>query len=111
MIAVIAAIAAVIVPQFGNLTGAAKNAADLRNAQLWNDAYANAYALAQSQNLETGYSMPYTADAPVNGSVNEINTSFNLSGQIVNFTSPGFTITGNWTTTNFVLGKGIVLTK
>lgn len=108
VIAVIAAIAAVIVPQFTNISGAAKNAADQRNVQLWNEVYANAYAISGGAGgtAPTNGTLPTNVNAVAGGSVPNIDVSFTLSGAVMNFNAPGFNMEGNKNYT-FNVGGGI----
>jgi prepilin-type N-terminal cleavage/methylation domain-containing protein len=108
VIAVIAAIAAVIVPQFSNISGAAKNSSDQRNVQLWNEVYANAYALNGDGAYTATGSLP---NAAITGStsttVSAIDYSVSVSGTIMKFSAPSFTFVGSQATAySFSVGNG-----
>jgi len=85
VIAVIAAIAAVIVPSITNFNQEAKNTADKRNVQLWNQTYLEAKSAGANMSTATG-------NATV---VNAISVSAEVGSTTVYFNSPGFTIAGN----------------
>jgi len=110
VIAVIAAIAAVIVPQFTNITGAAKNASDQRNAQMWNEVYANVYSIASdpgATGVTGANNLPATGTTYNSGdSVPAIDVTVNASGANMSFTAPTFNITGDKAYT-FNTGEGL----
>lgn len=90
VIAVIAAIAAVIVPSITNFNQEAKNTADKRNVQLWNQTYleaSSAGADVSKVKATSGVAGAGGADAfSVNTMVGDTKVFFN---------APAFTIAGN----------------
>lgn len=113
VIAVIAAIAAVIVPQFSNISGAAKNSADQRNVQLWNEVYANAYAVigTETGNANNITMVNWPAANSTSATVTNIDVSYlagGTGGSAMNFNAPGFTLVGSQANKyGFTIGKGI----
>ena len=90
VIAVIAAIAAVIVPSITNFNQEAKNTADKRNVQLWNQTYLEASSAGANMSTATA-----TNGAAGTGKATAFSVPSNVGSTTVYFNAPAFNIAGN----------------
>ena len=109
VIAVIAAIAAVIVPQFSSMSEAARNATDQRNVQLWNEAYVNAFAVADDV---TASSTALPTAVTDDKTIGDINVEYKIGGvgDAMTIKAKGFTLKNTKSTMVLTAGQGLVLT-